>query len=121
MNYNILSYLIYGLITVFTIVYIGRVLHQNGRHYVLRIFHEVQIGDFINNGLLVGYYLFNIGYVLITLNQWQQIRNVVQMIEILGEKTGAILLLLGVLHFFNIFVLKVYAHLNNIDLGMAKK
>ena len=121
MNFNIIAYLIYGLITIFTIFYIGRVLHENGRHFVLRFIHEEQVGDFINNGLLTGYYLFNIGYVFITLNNWKTIIDSFQLIEAVCEKTGTILLLLGLLHFFNILALRLYAHLNGIGLGAPQK
>ena len=104
---------------MFTIVYVGRVLHQNGRPFVLRAL-EKEIGDFINDSLLTAYYLFNIGYVFLTVKNWETIRSGLQLIEIVGEKTGAILLLLGLLHFVNILVLKIYADLKNIDLSTNK-
>lgn len=119
MNYNLLAYLIYGLLTSVTIFYVGRVLHRNGRHYVLRALQDEEMGDFINDGLLTGYYLFNLGYVFITIKNWERIENVQLLVELISEKTGIILLLLGLLHFFNIIALKLYASLKNIDLGAA--
>lgn len=119
MNYNLLAYLIYGLFTSFTIIYLGRILHRNGRHYVLRFIQEEEVGDFFNDGLLAGYYLLNIGYVLLTLKFWETIFTVQQLVEIISEKTGLILLMLGLLHFFNIIGLKLYARLRGIDLGAA--
>ena len=119
MTYNILAYLIYGLLTSITIFYVGKVLHRNGRHYMLRALQDEEMGDFINDGLLVGYYLVNVGYVFITIKFWEAIQNVQQLVEMVSEKTGIILLLLGLLHFFNILALKLYVSLNNIDLGAA--
>ncbi|MDB4728444.1 hypothetical protein OAF63_06600, partial [Saprospiraceae bacterium] len=106
-------YLIYGISTVFTIVYVGKILHQNGRHYILRIFIDTEFGDYINNALLTAYYLFNIGYVFVTLHSWETILNQVELIEMIGQKTGIILLMLGGLHFINILALQIIAQFKN--------
>jgi len=116
MTYNLIAYGVYALISVFTIAYIGRVLHRNGRYFVLRIMSDEEFGDFINNGLLVGYYLVNIGYVFFTLSNWKTIENLPDLIEAIGEQTGSLFVLLGVLHFVNILSLRLYAHLNKIQL-----
>lgn len=120
MNYNLLAYLIYGVITSITIFYVGKVLHRNGRHYVLQAIQDESMGDFINDGLLVGYYLVNVGYVFLTINFWETIQNLQQLVEQICMNTGTILLLLGLLHFANILGIKIYAALNKIDLGAAK-
>jgi len=116
MSYNLIAYGIYAVISIFTIGYVGRVLHQNGREFVLRVINDEEFGDFINNGLLVGYYLVNIGYVFFTLSNWQTIMNLSNLIEVIGEQTGSLFILLGVLHFVNIFSLRLYAYLNKIQL-----
>lgn len=115
MTYNIIAYFIYASISIFTISYVGKVLHQNGRHFVLQIIPEEAFCDYINNGLLVGYYLVNIGYVLFTLTSWHVIENLPQLLELIALKTGGIYLMLGILHFFNIAALRFYAHLNPVS------
>ena len=119
MTYNIIAYLIYALISIFTISYVGRTLHRNGRHFVLQIIPDDVFCDYINNGLLAGYYLVNIGYVLFTLTSWQVIENMPQLFEIISLKTGGIYLMLGVLHFFNIAALRLYARYNPIDSSVS--
>lgn len=113
MNFNLFAYLIYGLITVFTIVHVGKVLHQNGRHYIMRIFVDHEFGDYINNALLMAYYLFNMGYVFITLKNWETIEKGIEIIEMIGHKTGIIFLMLGILHFTNILGLQLIAKFKN--------
>ncbi len=115
MNYNIIGYIIYGIITGFTILYVGKVLHSNGRHFVLQIIADEAFGDFINNGLLVGYYLVNLGYTFFAIATWESIRGMQELLEVLSFHIGCILLILGALHFVNILVLKCYAMLNDID------
>ncbi|MGK0365911.1 MAG: hypothetical protein ACI85O_002981 [Saprospiraceae bacterium] len=102
MTYNFIAYSIYALISIFTIGYIGKILHRNGRYFVLKIMSDEEFGDFINNGLLVGYYLVNIGYVFFTLSNWKTIANLPDLIEAIGQQTGSLFILLGVLHFVNI-------------------
>lgn len=116
MTYNLIAYGIYALISIFTIGFVGRVLHRNGRYFVLRVITDEAFGDFINNGLLAGYYLVNIGYVLFTLSNWQTIVDLSGLIEAIGEQTGSLYILLGVLHFVNILSLRMYAYLNKIQL-----
>ena len=111
MNLNIQAYVIYGSFTIYTIWYLGKILHQNGRHYILMIFDDESWGDFINNSLLMGYYLLNIGWVFITINNWQTIKNTTQLLEVIGYKFGSILLILGVMHWFNIMALYAYGYL----------
>ncbi len=120
MNYNLTAYFLYGLFTIYTIVYVGKVLHKNGRYFVLEAIKDEAIGDFINNGLLVGYYLVNIGFVLLTINQWEVISTGIQLIEQLSIKSGSIFLLLGILHHCNILVLKTYSGFNRANAEIRK-
>lgn len=109
MTYNLIAYGIYAFISIFTILHVGRVLHGNGRHFVLQIFSETVFADYINNCLLAGYYLVNIGYVLFTLSNWTRIDSLLEMTEAICTQTGILYILLGVLHFVNIIVLQMYA------------
>jgi len=108
MSYNILAYACYLLITIYVVVVVGNILHKNGRPFILSVFHGNQhLADSINNMLLVGYYLLNIGYCIITLRIWEKIGLIRELIEIVSEKVGIIVLLLGIMHLFNIIVLLI--------------
>jgi hypothetical protein len=72
---------------------------------LIDIFHgNKELADSVNNLLLVGFYLINIGYAVYTLQVGTAIVNPQDMIEALSVKVGFIILLLGGMHFFNLFV-----------------
>ncbi len=60
--------------------------------------------DSVNRLLVVGFYLINIGYAVYTLQIFGEINNAQVVIEKLSVKLGAIILILGGMHFFNLFV-----------------
>lgn len=107
MNYNIIGYLIYLPITIFITIYVGQQLHKHGYIYVKRAFSDLAIATAINNMLLVGYYLVNIGYAIIGLKNWNIIHSIDQLISDLSTHIGHIILLLAILHYFNIMALAV--------------
>jgi len=108
MNYNVLAYVFYLLVTVYVIVIVGNVLHKNGRTFVINVFHgNISLADSINNLLLTGYYLLNIGYCIITLRIWTRIETFQQLTEIVSFKIGVIVFLLGLIHLFNISALLI--------------
>ena len=59
----------------------------------------------MNRLLLAGFYLINIGYAVFTMRIFQTIESSQTMIEVLSSKLGAITLILGAMHFFNLYVL----------------
>ena len=106
MNYNILSYSIYSSITIFVIVWVGHLLFRNGRPFLINVFHgDAVMANAINKILLAGYYLINIGYAVVALKIWKEISSYRQTIEVLGYKIGIIVLILGIMHLFNVMIL----------------
>lgn len=108
MNYNILSYTVYALIAIYIIVIIGRSFHKNGRVFILALFkNNVETTDTTNNLLLVGYYLFNIGYAILQFSFWEQVSNYQAVLTSIASKIGILILLLAGLHYNNMFVLYI--------------
>lgn len=103
MNYNLTTYLLYSLIMFTIILRVGLICHRNGLAFILDVIHEETIGKRINNLLLTGYYLVNLGYVLYSIQDWEILSTSNQIIEALAAHISTLLLLLGILHFFNIF------------------
>ncbi|HVZ98340.1 MAG TPA: hypothetical protein VG847_15760 [Chitinophagaceae bacterium] len=103
MNYNILTYCIYGGITIYIIVWVGRLFHTNGRIFILRLFHQNEsVTDTTNNLLLLAYYLFNIGYAVVQFSLWEKITGTDMLIASVAEKTGILIFILAITHYFNI-------------------
>ena len=105
MSYILISYTVYLILTLILTIWVARTLFRNGKIFLIDIFHGNQeLANAVNNLLLVGFYLVNIGYAVYTLSITDNILNVRQLIEELSVKVGAIILILGGMHFFNMLV-----------------
>ena len=105
MDATVITYLVYIIISIGLIIWVGRTLFNNGRVFLLQVFDEAEIADSVNKLLLVGFYLINVGYMVYNLKIFKSIESTRASIETLSVKIGMIILILGVMHFFNIFVL----------------
>lgn len=105
MNYIIITYGLYLLITIALTIWVARTLFRNGKVFLVEIFHgDTQLANSVNNLLLVGFYLINLGYAVYTLQVYDPITNAQELIERLSVKIGIIILILGAMHFFNLYI-----------------
>jgi hypothetical protein len=58
----------------------------------------------VNHLLVVGFYLINIGYVALALRVYGSVDTLRGAIELVSDKIGLVLLVLGFMHFFNLFI-----------------
>ncbi len=104
MTYNSIGYLFFFSIMFYVIGVVGWQFYSNGKYYLQSIFKaDPHLVDSINKMMLIGYYLFNLGYVAISIHGWEQIYTLTDLIGIVAEKSGAIILILGVMHYLNLF------------------
>jgi hypothetical protein len=104
MNTTETCYIIYLLIGVPLTVWVGQTLHRNGRIFLLEAFHgKEDMAGSVNHLLLVGFYLINVGYVLLGLPLGTKPVTTQEAFEFLATKLGLVLLVLGAMHFFNMF------------------
>ena len=104
MNLVISTYLAYLIISVLLTVWVARTLHRNGRVFLVDVFKREDLADSVNHLLVVGFYLVNLGYVTLALKLRGEIPSLRNGIEALSGKVGGVLLVLGLMHFFNLFV-----------------
>lgn len=105
MNYFILTYAVYLTISILLTIWVAKVLFNNGRIFLVDIFHgNTPLADSVNKLLVVGFYLINIGYMTLVLKETDTIKNTQEVIEVLSYKIGTIILILGAMHFFNVVV-----------------
>lgn len=105
MTHIIVTYSLYLVITIALTIWVARTLFKNGKIFLVDIFHgNKDLADSVNNLLLVGFYLINIGYAVYTLQVTAPIENLQQVIERLSLKIGLIILILGGMHFFNLYI-----------------
>jgi len=101
---NLITYSLYITITVIIIVKVGLICYKNGNIFVLHLIpKDKEFCLRINNLLLTGYYLINIGYAILTLSDWAVINSISQMAESLSGNIGIIVCILAALHYFNLF------------------
>ena len=99
------SYFAYLAISLGVTIWVARTLHKNGRIFLVDAFHgNTELANSVNHLLVVGFYLINIGYVTLALRTTAVISNLRESIELLSDKVGLVLLILGLMHFFNLFV-----------------
>lgn len=102
----IACYISYLLISISLTIWVARTLFRSGRVFLLDAFRgNADLADSVNHLLVVGFYLINIGYVAVALKTTDTLSTVRSVIELESVKIGVVLLILGVMHFFNIFVL----------------
>jgi hypothetical protein len=65
---------------------------------------NTELADSINHLLVVGFYLVNLGYVALALRTYAMVDTPRQVIELLSDKVGMILVVLGIMHFLNLYV-----------------
>ena len=105
MNLNIIGYIIYLAITSIVIIKARRICYQNGNFFVSELLpnHE-DLCHKINQILLVGYYLLNLGYCAMTLISWKKVLSFQQLIEVIALKSGIIICVIATMYYINIIV-----------------
>ena len=99
------AYLIYLGISIALTVWVARTLHKNGRVFLVDVFHGNEtLADSVNHLLVVGFYLINFGYVSLALKLGYTVTSAQEGIEALSVKVGMVLLVLGGMLFFNLFI-----------------
>jgi hypothetical protein len=99
------TYVIYIALSIPLTVWVAQTLHKNGRVFLIDSFHgNEQLADSVNHLLVVGFYLINIGYIALALREGVAPADLRQVLETISRKIGIVMLVLGGMHFFNIFV-----------------
>ena len=100
------TYVIYLVLSIALTALVAQTLHKNGRVFLVDAFKgNEKLADSVNHLLVVGFYLINIGYVSLALKYGDPARDAQQAIEYLSWKVGIVVVVLGVMHFFNLLVL----------------
>src|SRR5262249_7441550 len=96
MDYLVLTYIAYLLISTALTIWVGRTLYQNGRVFLIDVFHGNEaLADSVNHLLVVGFYLMNLGYISLALQLGYDVASMRSVIEALSSKIGLMLLLLS--------------------------
>lgn len=108
MSYTVITYMLYLVISIALTIWVAKTLTRYGLTFLKDIFHgNLDLAVSVNKLLEVGFYLINLGYILYVLKIYSTIQNVEDLIEGLSFKLGAIIIVLGLIHFMNLFILMV--------------
>jgi hypothetical protein len=100
------TYGVYLVLSVLVTAWVGRTLYKNGRVFLIdALGGNERLADSLNHLLLVGFNLVNVGFVALALKYGGKVADALGAVEYLSTKVGVVLLVLGGMHFFNLFVL----------------
>ena len=118
MDYTLIAYSIYLPVTIGLTVWVARTLLSNGKVFLVDIFHgQEELAVAVNRLLQIGFYLISLGTAFLRLEIEPRhyngpytdipVANTQEMIEILSSKVGGFTLILGLMLFFNLFILLI--------------
>jgi len=103
--YTAFAYTSYLALALLVVVAVGRRLYVNGRFYLVELFHDENVADAVNRFLYAGYCLMNAGGAFYCLSGGKELQSFLQAVEYVVYNQGQLLLLLGLMHAFNLAVL----------------
>jgi hypothetical protein len=104
MNHTILGYSLYLSISIALTIWVARTLHKNGKVFLVDAFHgREDMADSVNHLLVVGFYLINLGFITMALRSGIPPVTLEAVFVYVSGKVGLAMLVLGGMHFFNLF------------------
>lgn len=101
-----ISYVVYLAIMATVTLGVGRRLHRHGAPFLEDVYSsDITLASHTNNLLLVGFYLTNFALVLLLLRHCEQVHDWLDAIHFVSSRVGLVLVILGLMHFFNVAVL----------------
>lgn len=105
MNPTLFTHLGYLGISIPLTLWVASTLHKNGRVFLVDSFGgNVELADSVNHLLVVGFYLINLGFVGLYIRNGTHPVDGAGALEETSVKVGTVMLLLGVMHLFNLYV-----------------
>ncbi len=99
------TYVTYAAVSIGMTIWVARTLHKNGQVFLTDAFHGNKVlAESVNHLLVVGFYLINLGFISLFLKTDTMREGMRGGIELFSEKFGVVMVILGLMHFFNIYV-----------------
>jgi hypothetical protein len=100
---------LYLVISIALTVWVAHTLSTNGIVFLKECFgHDDTLARSTNHLLVVGFYLVNLGWILLTLRFGSPPETVAGTIRFLSTKIGVVVVALGFMHFFNMNAIAKY-------------
>ena len=99
-------YILYLLISVVLTIVTATILARSGRIFLTHMLGgDEALGGAISRLFAVGFYLLNLGFVILALRDTGSVHSTQQAIQVLATKLGEAVLVIGALHLINVFAL----------------
>ena len=122
MNYTVAAYATYLLTAVPITIWVASTLASNGRVFLRDVFHQEDgLADAVNRLLVVGFYLVNLGFVMLYLRGGGQVADLTELLETVSVKIGVVMLVLGVIHFGNVMVFSSMRRRGRVEAERARQ
>ncbi len=106
MDLTVVGYVVYLPVASAVTVWVARTLSRNGRVFLADVFRgDEKLADAVNHLLVVGFYLVNLGFVALWMKSDAHPAQSRDVFNTLSVKLGTVLLVLGLLHLTNVYVL----------------
>lgn len=104
-----LSYLAYLVIAIAMTGWVAHTLSINGEVFLVDCFgHDEILARSTNHLLVVGFYLVNVGFILLTIGLGSEPTTLAEAIRFVATKVGLAVMVLGCWHFFNMHAIAQY-------------
>ena len=99
-----IAYVVYLVVSIAMTIWVARVLSKSGEIFLIKCFAQDQeLAQSTNRLLVIGFYLVNIGFICFRLGGWNI--DEINLIPDVGSKVGISILVLGLMHFFNMIMI----------------
>ena len=109
MDLTVVAYLLYLMLTIPLTVWVGRALRRHGEVFLVDVFRgDTGLAHAVNQLLAIGFYLLNFGYLSFFMATSAEVRTGRGLMEAVSSKAGGVALVVGVLHFGNVWCLNAF-------------
>ena len=103
--YNTFAYIVYLSLVLIVVIFVGGFLFRNGKFFLMEIFHDEKLVESVSRFLYAGYCLVNAGGAFNCLHKTENFNSYRGAAEYIADNLGELLVLLALMHFFNMIVL----------------
>jgi len=109
MDDTVVTYLVYLALALPLTFWVASALQRYGKVFLIDVFDgDDTLADAVNRLLVIGFYLLNLGYVSLFMTSHADVHSARQLLEVLSTKIGGVALVLGVVHFANVWAFNAF-------------
>lgn len=103
-GYVMLVYVAYAAVAIGLTAFLARTLFRNGGVFLRDVFGErAGIADAVNRLLVIGFYMFNLGYAFYVLKAGRGL-DAFEALQFFVNRVGGLLIVLAVMHLVNVLI-----------------